>query len=129
MHDCFAQEVVDTCVDIRLWLSGEGNETHLSRLLERFSPAFTMVTLSGAQIDYEGLQTFFTQARGSRPGLQIAIDELETLLGNEDGAVVFYRERQESASGEATMRRSTAVFTRDAQGAVRWLRLQETPCV
>ena len=129
MHDCFAQEVIDTCVEIRLWLSGEGNETHFSSLLERFSPAFTMVTLSGAQIDYEGLQTFFIQARGSRPGLRIVIDELETLLGNEDGAVVSYRERQESALGGTTMRRSTAVFTRDAQGSVQWLRLQETPCL
>ena len=94
----------------------------------RLSPAFSTVTLSGARLDHAGLRTFFAKTHDSRPALEIAIDELETLLRNEDGAVVAYRERQESALGGTTMRRSTAVFTRDESGAVQWLRLHETPC-
>ncbi|WP_448951866.1 hypothetical protein [Labrys neptuniae] len=100
----------------------------MSSLLARFSPAFTMVTLSGAQIDYEGLRSFFIQARGSRPGLELEIAELETLSRSDKVAILAYRERQEVAAGDVSTRRSTAVFTLGDDGKVQWLRLHETPC-
>jgi hypothetical protein len=126
-NPCF-DEVRDAHDEIARWLSGAAAAESLQGLLARFSPAYTMVTLTGARLDYTALAVFFAGVRGARPGLRIEIDELELIASGDGRAVVGYRERQRGADGETTTRRSTAVFTRDAAGRVLWLRLHETAC-
>ncbi len=124
----FFDEVRDAHVEIERWLSGEAPAERLPALLARFSPAYSMVTLAGARLDFAALTAFFARVRGTRPGLRIVIDELE-LIGPGDGrAVVGYREHQADAAGQATLRRSTAVFAHDDAGGIVWLRLHETAC-
>jgi hypothetical protein len=93
----FFDEVRDAHVEIERWLSGEAPAGHLPALRARFSPAYSMVTLAGARLDFTALTAFFAQAQGA------VIDELE-LIGQGDGrAVVGDREHQADAAGQATL--------------------------
>lgn len=123
----YFNEVVDAHVDIERWLSGRAEPERLASLLTRFSPDFSMITLSGAVLDYAGVDALFSRGHGVRPGLVIGIDELRSLAVWSDGAVIRYRETQTDGEGRRTVRRSTAVFRREADGLIMWRHLHETP--
>ncbi|MCW2271208.1 hypothetical protein D3C77_107830 [compost metagenome] len=124
---CFAA-VIDLHVLIQQWLAGAAQSDQLPALMAHFSPSFSMIGLSGLQLDHAGLHALFTQAYGKRPGLEIGIDELQ-LIAQADGlTVVHYREHQHDARVLHSVRRSTAVFEQLKNGSLRWLRLHETPC-
>ncbi|RQS74365.1 DUF4440 domain-containing protein [Burkholderia sp. Bp8963] len=123
----FFDEVVDAHVDIAHWLSGRADPERLAALLARFSPRFSMIALPGTALDYAGVDALFSRGHGARPGLRIEIDELREIRGSHDGAVIGYRETQTDGEGRRTVRRSTAVFERDAAGRIVWRHLHETP--
>ncbi|KVC22804.1 hypothetical protein [Burkholderia pseudomultivorans] len=123
----FCNEIVDAHVDIEDWLSGRAGPERLAMLLARFSPEFSMITTSGAVLDCAGVDALFSRGHGARPGLRIAIDELREIADCADGAVIGYRETQTDAAGRRTVRRSTAVLRRDADGRIVWQHLHETP--
>lgn len=118
-------EVLQAHIAIEQWLSGTAPVSQLDHLMGRFSPHYSMITLPGQCLDYQGLYRLFQQAHGKRPGLQIRIDELQQITCGPDTAVVSYREWQADAVGNSSQRRSTAVFEHD-NGALRWLHLHET---
>ncbi|NVE01604.1 DUF4440 domain-containing protein [Massilia sp. BJB1822] len=122
----YLQEVIDAHVEIEQWLSGTAPAEKLAPLLARFSVQFSMVSPKGAQLGYGDLSVMFSGGHGSRPGLRIHIDGFQTLQEWEGGAVVSYREKQVLENGDGNVRHSTAVFTRDAEDAVKWVRLHET---
>lgn len=114
----YVTEIIDAHVAIENWLSrGEGQ---LEALMARFAKNFSMVTLSGASLDYSALAGFFQAQRGSRAGLKIVVDNIESLAEWGGGAVIIYRETQ----GEH-VRWSTVVF-QFQQGLVLWRHLHET---
>ncbi|KAG8155372.1 DUF4440 domain-containing protein [Burkholderia catarinensis] len=123
----FFKEVVDTVADIESWLSGRANPERLATLMARFSPGFSMITLSGTVLDYAGVDALFSHGHGARPGLVIGLDEWRELAVWSDGATIGYRETQTDGEGRRTVRRSTAVFRREADGVIVWRHLHETP--
>jgi len=122
-----AQEVIDAHVAIEEWLGGRAEPAALEPLLARFSPAFSMIALSGARVNRAALDTLFGQGHGKRSGLQIVVDEVDTIAESPTGGVVAYRETQTDGEGHTTVRRSTAVFEREADGHIVWRHLHETP--
>ena len=72
----YFKEVVDTIADIECWLSGRAGPERLATLMARFSPGFSMITMSGTVLDYAGVDALFSHGHGARPGLVIDIDEL-----------------------------------------------------
>ncbi len=122
----FLQEAIDAHVAIERWFAGVESVDGIAALLQRFSPCFTMITPQGATLDRAGVERLFSRAHGTRPGLRIAIDELHGLGTWPDGAAVGYRETQVDGEGRRTVRRSTALFHRDADGRVAWRHLHET---
>ncbi|WP_175716815.1 DUF4440 domain-containing protein [Burkholderia anthina] len=129
MHlpDPFFNEIVDAHVDIECWLSGRAQPDRLAPLLARFSTEFSMITLQGATIGHAGVAALFSHGHGARPALAIGIDELRGIAVWSDGAVIGYRETQTDGQGRRTVRRSTAVLRREADGHIVWLHLHETP--
>lgn len=125
----FFQEVVDTCVDIEQWLSGRAEPARLSALLARFSPRFSMISLQGTQLERAQVDAFFSQGHGARAGLSIAIDQFAQVQSWPGGSAIVYRETQLYAEERCSVRRSTALFERDAHGRIVWLHLHETPVV
>lgn len=123
----FVDEVIDAHVAIEQWLGGHAPAEALAPLLDRFSSGFSMIALSGASLNRAALDALFGQGHGKRPGLQITVDELNTIDEWPTGAVVGYREVQTDSAGNTTVRRSTAVFAREADGRVVWRHLHETP--
>lgn len=119
-------EVLEAHAAIEQWLSGDAPASQLDTLMARFSPHYSMITLPGQCLDYQGLYRVFEQAHGKRPGLQIRIDELQQIASGPSMAVVSYREWQADAAGNQSQRRSTAVFEQN-DGSLRWLHLHETP--
>nr|WP_318654707.1 hypothetical protein [Burkholderia sp. S-53] len=57
----------------------------------------------------------------------IGIDELRGLAVGRDGAAIGCREMQADGEGRLKVRRSTAVFRREADGLIVWRHLHETP--
>ena len=124
----YFQEVIDAHDLIASWL-GDANcsQTTCDQLLGRFSPQFSMVTLSGHMLDFEKLCGFFSiAARCKKNGLQIEIADMKLVAESADGAVVSYQERQQLPGQNATLRYSTVVFSVEADGKVIWRHLHET---
>lgn len=117
-------EVLEAHVQIRQWLSGEIGLEQLDVLMSRFAEGFGMVTLGGGLLDRAALEGFFRQVHGTRPGLQIEIDQLRQIAPG----VVGYREWQGGASGVTALRRATVVFEVQAERLL-WLHLHETPII
>lgn len=116
----YVQETIDAHIAIENWLgAGKGD---LKALLNRFSPAFSMVTPGGAKLDYSMLCAFFEGQQGARPGLKIELEEIKVVAEWPAGAVVSYSERHSLPGSEPTLRHSTVVFT----PGLSWLRLHET---
>ncbi|MGX9700569.1 DUF4440 domain-containing protein [Janthinobacterium lividum] len=125
-NPCF-DDVLSTHVLIREWLSGESTAPeYCADLLARFSPAFTMVSPGGKQLDHAGLTAFFQGAGGSRPGLSMRISDLALIQDSAAGATVSYREYQSLPGGENTERLSTVVYEKTPDGALLWRHLHET---
>lgn len=118
------QQVIDLHIAIEQWLGrGEGD---LPALLGYFTEDFSMITLSGGELDKPTLAAFFTAQRGARPGLTIGIEAMRLLAGWPGGAVVSYRERQQLPGQAAHLRRSTVVF-QESEAGLQWQHLHETP--
>jgi len=122
----YFKEVIDAHLAIEGWLSGLADDGGLAPLLERFSPAFTMVAPSGNALSYAELKTMFSNGRGSRLGLRMQIDDFRLLSHWHGGGCVSYRETQAIAAGQVNIRRSTAIFETSADGRIVWRHLQET---
>jgi hypothetical protein len=124
----YFKELDDIHVEIQALFDGSADDGALQRIVARFAPQFTLVMPSGAALDHAGLRETFAKLRGARPGSQITIREREIVAEYPSGAVVKYREYQRDNTGNANVRRSTAVLDLDAQGKVTWRHLQETFC-
>ncbi|WGS42769.1 nuclear transport factor 2 family protein [Burkholderia sp. JSH-S8] len=114
---------------IERWLSGADTAgAALDALMAPFAPGFTMILTDGRAIDRDGTRALFAKLSGAKPGLRIVLSEVRVLVSDDTHAVLTYLEAQHAAAGELPARRATAVFERDAAGAVRWTHLQETFC-
>lgn len=125
----YFDEVISAHIAIRQWFAGPADAAALEALMARFSPRFTMVAPSGAQLDLDGLRQLFARTGGGKPGLEIAVDQLALLDEHAGGATVAYREAQYLGGRPSSLRLATVVFERDAAGALRWRHLQETFCL
>ncbi|MGB9095131.1 DUF4440 domain-containing protein [Erwinia sp.] len=117
-------EVLEAHVAIENWLSEGTGE--LQALLDRFTPDFSMIGLTGAVLDQPKLSGFFRASQAAKPGLKIEIAEMEMVSDWTEGAVVSYREIQSLPGAEPTQRRSTVVFSLSSSG-IQWRHLHETP--
>ncbi|WP_179401991.1 nuclear transport factor 2 family protein [Burkholderia guangdongensis] len=129
MSDVFLDALHASIVDIERWLSGaDSAPAALDALIEQFSPDYTMILTDGRAIDRDGLRALFRHIAGAKPGLRIALSEVRVLASTGTHVTLTYLESQHASTGALPARRATAVFARDADGAVRWLHLQETFC-
>ncbi|MBU9808972.1 DUF4440 domain-containing protein [Rahnella perminowiae] len=123
----FVKEVFDAHVLIQCWFSDPAAHQQAgTELLARFSPAFSMVTVTGYRLDYPALCAFFREQRGTKIGLEINVEAPVVIAENEAGAVVAYQERQQLPGQPETLRYSTVVFEVDTDGKVLWRHLHET---
>ena len=119
----YIAEVIAAHVAIEHWLNqGEGSA---EALLHRFSPEFSMIPINGMRMDHQSVSVFFREARASRPGLKIVIDNAAILAEWHDGAAVLYREIHALPGKADTARWSTVLF-RLQEGKIIWLHLHET---
>jgi hypothetical protein len=124
----FVKEVFDAHVLIQRWFSDSGApEQVCDELLTRFSPAYSMVTITGHRLDHPALCAFFRAQRGAKSGLKIEVEEPVVIAESEKGAVIAYQERQQLPGQPETLRYSTVVFEVDAEGMILWRHLHETP--
>lgn len=119
----YENEIIEAHVAIENWL-GKGEGSH-DALMAHFSEAFSMVTVTGACLDYPALKGFFLAQRGSRPGLCITVDCVEVLETWPEGAALRYREIQSQPSATANVRWSTVLLSKQGEN-VRWRHLHET---
>ncbi|MCX4179120.1 DUF4440 domain-containing protein [Enterobacter sp. HSTU-ASh6] len=119
----FEHDIIDLHIALEEWL-GKG-EGEANALLARFHPDFLMIPPGGVQVDYHGLASFLEQQRGSRPGLNIVIDELTTIQSGDRGAVLHYRETQTRPEQPVNVRWSTAVLNQEGD-RITWRLLHET---
>ncbi|MBU9821886.1 DUF4440 domain-containing protein [Rahnella sp. BCC 1045] len=126
--NCFVKEVFEAHELIQRWFSDSGApEQVCDELLARFSPAYSMVTITGHRLDHPALCAFFRAQRGAKSGLKIEVEEPVVIAESEKGAVIAYQERQQLPGQPETLRYSTVLFVVDAEGKILWRHLHETP--
>ena len=119
----YIAEVITAHVAIENWLNqGEGS---VDALMRRFSPDFTMIPINGMRMDHQSVSVFFREARASRPGLKIVIDNAAILAEWHDGAAVLYREIHALPGKADTASWSTVLF-RLQEEKIIWRHLHET---
>ncbi|UTH75362.1 nuclear transport factor 2 family protein [Chromobacterium sp. IIBBL 290-4] len=115
-----------TLAGIERWLGdGPHEPARLQALMADFEADFTMTAPDGSRLDSGGLQAFFEQAAGSRPGLRIALTEMTVLSLGMSEAVAAYYETQTLDDGSGNGRHATALLRRNGANW-RWRHLQET---
>lgn len=123
-RDLVEQEVIDFHKRIEAWF--RGNETDkafaLSEILESFHPQFTMSGASGNTLDFKSFAEWLPTAYGSFPDKKVELFDMQIAITEKHG-LVEYVESQE-ANGEATKRKSSAVFIITENGA-QWFHLLE----
>jgi hypothetical protein len=124
----YFKELGDIHAEIQALFDGSADHGVLDRIMARFAPQFTLVMTSGIALDHAGVREIFAKLNGARPGSQISIRDMEIVSEYPSGAVVKYREFQRDNTGNANVRRSTAVMDLDTHGKVTWRHLQETFC-
>ncbi|MCI1900508.1 MAG: DUF4440 domain-containing protein [Enterobacter sp.] len=119
----FTDEIMTAHVAIESWLGqGQGD---LRSLMAHFCEDFTMITPTGACLDYPTLSAIFQAQRGSRSGLHIVVDRIEHIEAWSEGAVLRYRETQ-SIPGKLTTVRWSTVVLKQHRDKILWRHLHET---
>ncbi|MGP3590298.1 hypothetical protein [Vagococcus sp. WN89Y] len=96
----------------------------LAKLLDSFSPAFSMVTTQGLTIGLAEVEALFRNNASGRPHLHIEIEACETLQLTEDSVVCRYRETHRN-QGDVQARWSVAIIDIH-DGKPLWRYLHET---
>ena len=110
------------------WFTSGRDEAVFEAMMAAFGPRFALVDPSGEVFDRARVDDMLRGARATRASdFRIAIEDGTVLWETADAALVGYVERQ-WMDGRVTARRSTALFTRnaDAPCGVRWNYLHET---
>jgi hypothetical protein len=131
MHEVnpYFAELGEINADVQAWYNSAVDAAVLERLMARFSPQFSMVLPNGATLNRAALHEIFVKNGGQYPGFELAITDMVMVAQYPSGAVVTYNEHQTTRDGKRTLRRSTAVLERNAEGKIMWRHLQETLCV
>ena len=124
----YFDEVIQAHVAIEQWFAVEEDAAALEKLLQRFSPQFSMISPLGRVLDFAELSALFRMAGGQKRGFRIELSELRGIALHAGGATVSYREQQTDATGLHSDRRSTVVFEKQPGGRIVWRHLQETFC-
>lgn len=128
MSDFTARAVaeVESLHDVFVPLFTGGATDDLDTIMARFHPAFVRVGPDGAAQDVARLREMLAALVGMVPdSFRITVEIEGAVAAGPGAAVVRYIERQSGRGDEPTVRRSLAVFV-EAEGAPKWLALQET---
>ena len=120
-------EIVELHQFFEDWFSAsEESSIDLDRFAEVLAPDFTMVGPDGRLVEAQELLAALREARGSKLGLRIWIDNVRVLHRSGDMTVALYEERQKSDGGESR-RVSTAIFRNREHNpnGLEWLHVQE----
>lgn len=124
----YFDEVIQAHVAIEQWFAVEEDAAALEKLLQRFSPQFSMISPLGRVLDFAELSALFRMAGGQKRGFRIELSELNGIALHAGGAMVSYREQQTDDTGLHSDRRSTVVFEKQPGGRIVWRHLHETFC-
>ena len=125
MNDIAHHEIVELHRQIETWFGGDAEDAALAALIERFDPAFLMITVRGDKLDRAGVEDLFANLRGARPGLRIDIADVVTHSSG-DGLWVSYTETQTLPDGSDNRRHSTAWLIPNTNARPTWRYLHET---
>lgn len=131
----------DTCTDIDFALAEDsirqvhdlihtvftqpsGAQAALRALMPLFSPDFSMVTTAGAIVGLGEVEQMFLRAAGRRPGLEMAVTDMQLVWREPAGMAMRYLETHR-LDGVEMSRRSVVILQRMGQ-AVLWRYLHET---
>lgn len=104
--------------------NGKG-QAALEPLMSAFSEHFTMVTISAAIVSRAMVEQMFKGAVGAKPGLEIVIEDLQTVWQESDSVAIRYKETHRLNQSESS-RVSVAIIGIHHHNA-QWIYLHETP--
>ncbi|AWH21758.1 MULTISPECIES: DUF4440 domain-containing protein [Stenotrophomonas] len=111
---------------LQAWFRADTGADALDDLMAHFCADFSMVGIAGRRLDRDAVQALFVGGHGARPGLEIAVEDVQRIQAPAPLAVLRYREGHAVAGGALAWRESLAVLRQDA-GRWRWLALHEVP--
>ncbi|WP_312252109.1 DUF4440 domain-containing protein [Stenotrophomonas sp.] len=126
MHRTAEHEIHELHDKLQVWFRAEVGAEALGDLMAHFCADFSMVGIAGRRLDRDAVQALFVGGHGARPGLEIAIEDVQRIQAPAPLAVLRYREGHAVAGGALVWRESLAVLRQDT-GRWRWLALHEVP--
>ncbi|WFQ79344.1 hypothetical protein PXH59_17450 [Xenorhabdus sp. SF857] len=117
-------------IEIHQWIENvftnkqEKNPDSLNKLLNSFTPDFTMTTLAGQHVLLNQVKEMFVNSIGSRPNLKIEVDNCTVITFSAEYVAVRYREKQ-TKDGNTNYRWSLAIISFD-NSHPQWRYLHET---
>lgn len=109
---------------LQAWFRAEVDVDALDDLMAHFCTDFSMVGIAGKRLDRPAVEGLFAGGHGARPGLQISIEDVQTVDVPAPLAMLRYREGHAVGAGDVAWRESLAVLRKE-QGRWRWLALHE----
>ncbi|MBU4528120.1 MAG: hypothetical protein KUA43_20105 [Hoeflea sp.] len=125
---CAKAEVIKRHAFFVEWFTGRAAEEEMEISLRAFAPDMTMVEPDASMIGQAEVIAMLRSARGKRPAdFAIRVELVGARQIGNDAALVIYDEHQ-VIDGVKSARRSSALFTADADApeGVVWRQLQET---
>lgn len=123
------REIIGLHDFFQAWLEGSApaTEAAFARFLHATAPSFTLISPDGSVAGREATAGWIRAAHGTRPGFRLWTDDHRLCAGDDDWALVTYREWQ-THGGTTTLRLSTALLTADAQApaGLLWVHVHET---
>jgi len=114
IEKCFRREVIDV-------------EKEKSEFMSHFHPDFFMIAASSANLNYHGLENWYSSALGTRLGVEITIVNPSVRFITKDGTVIITFEEEQRFNSQFTSRISTAILQFETNlNKFLWLHLQET---
>lgn len=123
------EEIVDLHAFFEEWLAGRvpSGADRFARVERALAPGFTFVSAHGRLLSRDELLDVLCGAHGSRPGLEIRIEE--PTLRSVEGRIVLATYVEHQRTGEAETRRLSTAMLEAAPGDAtgwRWRHVHET---
>ncbi|QNK61579.1 hypothetical protein H7F33_13555 [Pedobacter sp. PAMC26386] len=103
----------------------EGNKAGETVILQSFHKDFIMITPGGEAVDFKGLSAWLPTVYGIKPDILITVEDIKAAYVQGDCVLMTYTEFQYREEGD-NKRIASALFTRAADGQLKWQHLQET---
>jgi hypothetical protein len=128
MQNASEREIRGLHAFFQLWYRGaiENSLEAFSRLADALAPEFTLITSGGYTFEREQVLGLLRAEHGSKPGLEMWVEDVQLRFATDEVALVTYVERGTTEDGERATLITAALKTEpDTENGLAWVHIHE----